>query len=78
MNDAAQRWIDEGYAAHHGDDLSGALRGYEAAVAMLRGMDAPPRLAHSVRHVADIQCQLGELPAAQLNYSEALEAFVLG
>ncbi len=75
MMDAAQQKIEEGRTARNAGDLAGALRGYEAAVAQLRTMDAPLRLAHTVRHVADMQREAGEFEAAKTNYAEALAIY---
>ncbi len=75
MMDAAQRKIEEGRSARNAVDLAGGLRGYEAAVAILRTIDAPLRLAHTVRHVADMQREAGELEAAKANYAEALAIY---
>ncbi len=73
--DAAQRKIEEGRFARNAGDLQGGLRGYAAAVALLRTIDAPLRLAHTVRHVADMRREAGELEAAKTNYAEALAIY---
>jgi len=75
MNDAAQAMIDAAYAARARGDRAAGLRGYIAAAEALRGLDAPQRLAHTVRHVADIQRELGHHEAALANYTEALAIY---
>jgi hypothetical protein len=75
MIDAAQQKIEEGRAARNAGDLAGGLRGYEAAVVLLREMDAPLRLAHTVRHVADMQREACAMGPAKKNYAEALSLY---
>jgi len=72
---AAEDLIAEAYAVRKSGDAAGGLRGYMAAVDALREMDEPLRLAHTVRHVADIQRGIGELEAARANYAEALAIY---
>jgi len=73
--DTAQQRIEEGRAARNAGDIAGGLAGYEGGVAALRMIDAPLRLAHTVRHVADIQRNMGSLGASKANYAEALAIY---
>ena len=75
MQDDAQRLIDEGYAARRDGDVASALDRYQAAVKALRTIDAPERLAHTIRHVADIQRKLNLSSTAEANYAEALALY---
>ncbi len=73
--DAAQELIDTGYAARREGDLSHALEVYTAGAEQLRTMEQPIRLAHALRHVADIQRELGLRDEAEANYAEALAIY---
>jgi hypothetical protein len=73
--DAAQELIDQAYTTHHADNLPLALAQYQAAGQLLRTMDQPLRFAHTIRHVADIQCQLERPELAFTNYAEALSIY---
>ena len=54
---------------HHSD---AALGHYEESVAIYRGQEDPLKLAHTIRHVADIQRHEGRHQQAEVNYAEAL------
>jgi tetratricopeptide (TPR) repeat protein len=73
--DAAQESIDRGYAAHHAGNLQLALDLYRSGADALRPLNQPLRLAHTVRHVADIQRQMNLLDEARANYAEALAIY---
>ena len=75
MNDQAQELIEEGRAARREGRLDVARDRYQAAAEVLREADAPLRLAHTVRHVADIQSELGELEQAHANFADALAIY---
>lgn len=48
---------------------------YEESVAILRGLDRPLKLAHTVRHLGDILREQGEHALAEPFYVEALEIY---
>jgi len=73
--DAAQELIDRGYAAHHAGNLQLALELYQSAADALRPLNQPLRLAHTIRHVADIQRQRNLLHEARADYAEALAIY---
>ena len=75
MTDRAQELIEEGYAARNGGKLDLALERYRAGAEALRCVVQPQRLAHTVRHVADIERQMGLLDAAEVDYAEALAIY---
>jgi tetratricopeptide (TPR) repeat protein len=56
-------------------DGAGALRHYEEAVAICRTLDEPMKLAHIVRHLADVLSEQGELVLAESFYVEAIEIY---
>jgi tetratricopeptide (TPR) repeat protein len=73
--DAAQQLIDQGYTAHHAGNLQLALEFYQSAADALRPLNQPLRLAHTIRHVADIQWHLHLFEPARANYAEALALY---
>lgn len=73
--DDAQRLIDRGHTARRDGNPALALELYEAAAEVLRNIYAPLRLAHTIRHVADIQRGLNLLEPAQSHYAEALAIY---
>jgi tetratricopeptide (TPR) repeat protein len=75
MTDRAQELIEEGRAARNGGKLDLALERYRAAAEMLRCVIQPQQLAHTVRHVADIEREMGSLDAAEADYFEALAIY---
>jgi len=75
MIDSAQQMIETGRAARNAGDLNTALEQYSAAVEALRATDAPLRLAHTIRHVADIQTSMGHLAEAEASYAQALAIY---
>jgi len=75
MDETAQQWTQKGKAARDAGDLPEALRAYWIAAAALRVVSEPLRLAHTIRHIADIQRQMGELDDAKANYAEALAIY---
>lgn len=56
-------------------DAARALRLWEDAIDILRGLDEPLQLAHKVRHLGDIHAQQGHLQEAEGCYSEALAIY---
>lgn len=48
------------------------MAAYEEAIAILRSLDAPLKLAHTVRHLGDIHRHAGDLELAKRCYDEAL------
>jgi tetratricopeptide (TPR) repeat protein len=52
-----------------------ALKHYQLAVELYRKQDAPLALAHTIRHVADILLEEGNLEPAQRHYEEALAIY---
>jgi tetratricopeptide (TPR) repeat protein len=48
---------------------------YAEAIAILREMDDPLRLAHAVRHLADVARRQGRVEIAQPCYEEALAIY---
>jgi tetratricopeptide (TPR) repeat protein len=75
MTDRAQELIEEGYAARNSGKLDVALERYRAAAETLRCVIQPQLLAHTVRHVADIEREMGSLDAAEADYFEALAIY---
>jgi tetratricopeptide (TPR) repeat protein len=57
---------------HHND---AALRHYEEAVALYRAEGNPLKLAHTIRHVADIQRHVGNHRLAEGCYGETLHIY---
>jgi tetratricopeptide (TPR) repeat protein len=52
-----------------------ALPLYEEAVSIYREQNQPLALAHTIRHVADIQRDLGRIEMAEVNYREVLAIY---
>jgi tetratricopeptide (TPR) repeat protein len=52
-----------------------ALMHYQVAVELFRKQDVPLKLAHTVRHVADILLAAGNLEPARRHYEEALTIY---
>ena len=73
--DRAQELIDAGRASRKEGRLEEARTLYLGASEVLRTADAPLRLAHALRHVADIERHLQSFAAAELNYAEALAIY---
>jgi hypothetical protein len=78
MHDRAQHLIDEGYSARSNGEAEFALDRYQAAVEALHAIEAPQRLTHAIRHVADIQRGLKQSEDAESNYAEALALYRAG
>lgn len=49
-----------------------ALKLYEEAAALSREVDGPLRFAHTVRHLADLYCEVGRLDLVERFYKESL------
>ena len=75
MTDRAEALIEEGRAARNAGKLDLALERYRGGAETLRRMVQLQRLAHTVRHVADIERQMGSLDAAEADYFEALAIY---
>ncbi len=56
-------------------DHARARASYEEAVALLRGMEVPLKLAHTIRHLGDVHADAGEPGAAEPCYEEALALY---
>jgi tetratricopeptide (TPR) repeat protein len=56
-------------------NLEAAAKHYQSAVDLLRGLNEPLRLAHTIRHVGDILHDQGHLDAAVPCYEEALAVY---
>ena len=54
------------------DHREKAVKLYEEAAAISREVDEPLRFAHTVRHLADLHCELGSLHLAEGFYNESL------
>jgi tetratricopeptide (TPR) repeat protein len=52
-----------------------AAKCYRDASALLRGLDEPLRLAHTVRHLGDVLRRAGRTPEALPSYEEALRIY---
>ena len=57
------------------DRRAEALDHYKDAVEISRGVDQPLRFAHTLRHVADLHCDNGDLDLAEACYKEALVVY---
>ena len=66
-----------GWANSEGDmgRLQAAAEKYDEAIAMLREMKDPQRLAHTLRHRADVARHMGDRAAAEQHYGEALKIY---
>ena len=73
--DAAQELIEQGRAARNEGDLLLAIELYQAAADELRPLNQPLRLAHTIRHVADIQRNAQHFEESRANYAEALALY---
>ena len=73
--DEAQELIERGRTARNAGNLVDALKLYQEAAELLRQRDQPLRLAHTIRHVADIQTHMRLFEEAQANYAEALTVY---
>ena len=71
----AQAYTDLGRVERDLRETGAALLHYEEAAAVYRKLDDPLRLAHTVRHVADILRESGQLEPAGSSYREALEIY---
>lgn len=72
---AARALIETGRKARDTGDGEAALAHYRSAVEVLRTLDEPLRLAHTVRHVGDILRQNGQPETACACYEEALAIY---
>jgi tetratricopeptide (TPR) repeat protein len=75
MSDSLEDLIAQGYEERKRHHLDTALACYEEAVAILRTRNDQLRLAHTVRHVADILCDQDRESAAMPHYEEALAIY---
>jgi tetratricopeptide (TPR) repeat protein len=63
------------YAARREGRIEEGLQLYREAVEALRPANRPMKLAHTVRHVADILRDMGDAQQARGNYEEALAIY---
>lgn len=61
--------------ARHGGDRDEAVRLYEQAIALCRGIDEPLLLAHTIRHLGDVHYEAGRRDAAVPFLEEALAIY---
>ena len=73
--DKAQFLIEQAYVERKEGNPSLALDLYQNAAEALRPLDEPLRLAHTIRHIADIQRGLNLSEQAHTNYAEALAIY---
>ncbi len=64
-----------GELERHLPDAESALQHYEEAIAILRGLDEPLRLAHTIRHLGDVHHDAGRAALAEPCYQEALALY---
>ena len=74
----ALAFIEMGRAERNLGNTEQALHLYQEAVALYRTVDQPLRLAHTVRHAADLNRELGNTKAAECEYAEALALYRAG
>lgn len=70
-----ETWVDAGRRARREGRLEEALSLYERAAAAYREGGDSLRLAHTVRHVGDIQRQAGRPELAEPRHREALDLY---
>lgn len=75
MTDAARELRDLAESERRSGHGDRAIAAYEQAVAILRGLGDPLRLAHTIRHLGDVHCDEGHLDAAAICYTEALQIY---
>jgi len=68
LNQSAQARRDAG-------DLIGATWLYDQALLLLRKLDRPAELAYTLRHVADLHSQLGQIQKAKSEIEEAIAIY---
>lgn len=73
--DIAQLWIEQGRTFRNTGRPDMALERYSAAATVLRDSNESLRLAHTIRHVADIQSGMDLLADAEASYAEALAIY---
>lgn len=64
-----------GELARNTHDLPAAQTHYEQAVALLRTLKDPPKLAHTIRHLGDVHAGRGHWPEAGRCFTEALDIY---
>ena len=67
--------LRRGYQARKEHRLDEALESYQRAADTYRSHNDPLALAHTVRHVGDIQTELGDLTQAEASFTEALSIY---
>jgi tetratricopeptide (TPR) repeat protein len=67
--------LTNGHQARREHRLDSALESYQNAATIYRGRNEPLALAHTVRHVGDIQTELGLLTEAEASFQEALSIY---
>src|SRR3954463_1589355 len=74
MTDVAEI-LRRGYQARKERRLDEALESYRRAAMIYRSLNEALALAHTVRHVGDIQTELGDLTQAEASFTEALSIY---
>jgi tetratricopeptide (TPR) repeat protein len=67
--------LRRGYQARKEHRLEESLESYRRAAMIYRSRNEPLGLAHTVRHVGDIQTELGDLTQAEASFIEALSIY---
>ena len=67
--------IEAGRTARNLGNTEQALQLYQEAVSIYRTIDQPLRLAHTIRHAADLKRELRTTKAAESDYAEALALY---
>jgi tetratricopeptide (TPR) repeat protein len=67
--------LRNGHQARREHRLDDALKLYQSAATIYRERNEPLALAHTVRHVGDIQTERGDLAAAEPCFVEALSIY---
>ena len=73
--DIAQLWIEQGRTFRNTDMPHMASERYTAAANLLRDSNEPQRLAHTIRHIADIQWKANLFEESRANYAGALAIY---
>jgi tetratricopeptide (TPR) repeat protein len=78
MSEAAETLISSAYEARKNGRTREAILKYREAAAIYRELDCPLRLAHTIRHIADLlreEISESSLDGARLHYEEALDIY---
>jgi tetratricopeptide (TPR) repeat protein len=74
MSDVADL-LRNAHQARREHRLDESLQAYIQAAVIYRSSNEPLALAHTIRHVGDIQTELGALTEAEASFSEALSIY---